>query len=168
MPYHRAPGDLPQINEPYFCFNRSCRDLAALWLCKYTGPRTPFPPLNPDLTAADFLMTSRLALIIDNIYATYPVLQQPGGAFKRVDDVINQTVVTGRHPLIMRHYQGYVFPHYALFENVQSASNDHNPNARPESAFYMLHMAYDTAVTGGQSNTTDPTNSIVTLAGLPL
>lgn len=48
------------------------------------------------------------------------------------------------------------------------ASNDHNPNARPESAFYMLHMAYDTAVTGGQSNTTDPTNSIVTLAGLPL
>jgi hypothetical protein len=47
-------------------------------------------------------------------------------------------------------------------------SNDYNPNAKLNSAFYMLHMAYDTAVPGGQSNTTDPTNCIFTLAGLPL
>jgi hypothetical protein len=122
----------------------------------------------PYLTGADFLQTSRLALVINDIYANNAFLQRPGGAFKRVDDVVNQTVVTGRHPLISRLIPGYVFRHYVLFENVQSASNDHNPNASYDSAFYMLHMAYDTAVPGGQSNTTDPTNSIVTLAGLPL
>jgi hypothetical protein len=70
--------------------------------------------------------------------------------------------------LISRLIPGYVFPHYVLFENVQAISNDGNPDAQPNAAFYMLHMAYDTAVPGGQSNTTDPTNSIVTLAGLPL
>jgi hypothetical protein len=62
----------------------------------------------------------------------------------------------------------YAFPHYTLFEDVQAISNDGNPDAQPTSAFYMLHMAYDTAAPGGPSNTTDPTNCIVTIAGLPL
>jgi hypothetical protein len=164
VPYHREPGHLPLTNTDYYCFNLGCRALAALWLCKYTSRRTPFPPLNPDLTAADFLMTSRLALIIDSIYATYPALQMPGGAFRRVDNAVNRAVVTGILPAV----PGYVFPHYTLFENVQSISNDGNGDARPESAFYMLHMAYDSAFPGGQSNTTDPTNCIVTVAGLPV
>jgi hypothetical protein len=73
-------------------------------------------------------------------------------------------VVTNSHPLI----PGYIFPHYILFEDVQVTSNDYNPNAELNSAFYMLHMAYDTAAPGGQSNTTDPTNCIAALAGLPL
>ena len=73
--------------------------------------------------------------------------------------------LAGRLPAV----PGYVFPHYTLFENVQAISNDGNGDAQLHSAFYMLHMAYDTAVPGGQSNTTDPTNSIITdLAGLPL
>jgi hypothetical protein len=109
-------------------------------------------------------MTSRLALIIDNIYATYPALRMPGGAFRRVDNVVNRAVVTGRLPAV----PGYVFPHYTLFEDVQAISNDGNGDAQLHSAFYMLHMAYDTAVPGGQSNTNDPTNCIVTIAGLPL
>ena len=63
---------------------------------------------------------------------------------------------------------GYVFPHYTLFENVQSISTDGNPDARPESAFYMIHTTYDTAA-GVPWNTTDPTNCIATAAsGLPL
>ena len=109
-------------------------------------------------------MTSRLALIIDNIYATYPALRMPGGAFRRVDNVVNRAVVTGRLPAV----PGYVFPHYTPFENVQAISNDGNGDAQHASTFYMLHMAYDTAVPGGQSNTNDPTNCIVAIAGLPL
>jgi hypothetical protein len=73
-------------------------------------------------------------------------------------------VVTGILPAV----PGYVFPHYALFENVQSISSDGSPDAQLNSAVYMLHMAYDTAA-GVPWNTTDPTNCIVTAAtGLPL
>jgi hypothetical protein len=88
----------------------------------------------------------------------------PGGAFRRVDNAINRAVVTGILPAV----PGYVFPHYTLFENVQSISTDGNPDARPESAFYMIHTTYDTAA-GVPWNTTGPTNCIVTAApGLPL
>jgi hypothetical protein len=93
---------------------------------------------------------------------------QCNGAFKRIDNVVNRTVVTGSNPALQALLPGYQFPHYRLFENTQITSSDYNPNAQPDSAFYMLHMAYDTAAPAGQSNTTDPTNCIVTLSGLPL
>jgi hypothetical protein len=109
-------------------------------------------------------MTRRLALVSDNIYGRFPALRMAGGAFRRVDNIVNRAVVTGRIPAV----PGLVFPHYRPFENVQATSNDYNPDAQPNSAFYMLHMAYDPAVPGGHSNTTDPTNYIATLAGLPL
>jgi hypothetical protein len=130
-------------------------------------PNTLSPPLNlnPYLNPADFLMTSRLVLVIANLFGRFPALALGGGAFRRVGNAVNRAVVTGFIPAV----PGYVFPHYRLFENVQTNSNDFNADTQPNSAFYMLHMAYDTAVPGGQSNTTDPTNSIITdLAGLPL
>jgi hypothetical protein len=131
-------------------------------------PRTPFNPLNRYLTPADFLRTSRLALVIENIYADYPALRMANGAFKRIDNVVNRAVVTGSNPALQALLPGYQFPQYRLFENTQVASSDYNPPAPPDSACYMLHMAYDTAAPGGQSSTTNPTNCIVTLADLPL
>jgi hypothetical protein len=108
-------------------------------------------------------MTSRLALVIDNIYARFPAHCMAGGAFRRVDNAVNWAVVTWSLAA-SRLFQDTSSPttHYTLFENVQAISNDGNPDAQPNAAFYMRHMAYDTAAPGGQSNTTDPTNCIVT------
>jgi hypothetical protein len=89
-------------------------------------------------------MTNRLALVIDNTHRRFPALALGGGAFRWIDNIANQAVVTGRTPQV----PGYVFQHYALFKDVQRSSADGNADVQHDSAFYMLHMACDATVPG--------------------
>ena len=54
-------------------------------------------------------------------------------------------VVTGLIP----QRPNYRFHNHVLFENVQATSADGNPTATDDSAFYMLHMAYNPLVLHG-------------------
>jgi hypothetical protein len=60
-----------------------------------------------------------------------------------------------------------VFPNYDLFENVQAASNDGNGTATNDSAFFLLHIAYD--LSAPHDNYTSPVGCIFTSAnGMPI
>jgi hypothetical protein len=81
-------------------------------------------------------------------------IQFPGvmadGAFARVDNIANEAVTRG---LIAQRPPNSRFPNYHLFENVQPSSADGSPTATNESAYYMLHMAYDHTVPHGNAIT---------------
>jgi hypothetical protein len=76
-------------------------------------------------------------------------------AFRRVDNPINEAVVTGSIVQV----PGFTCPNCTHFKNVQSRSTDGNGNVQHNSAFYMLNMAYDTSAPH-INNTTNTTGCI--------
>jgi hypothetical protein len=105
--------------------------------------------------------TPNLALITKDLAVRFPGIMAPG-AFKRVDNLINEAVTRGRIaalPLVH-------FPHFRLVENAQSVTHDGTDPATNHSAYFMLHLAYD--ITATHDNTTSPVGCIVTSAGYPI
>jgi hypothetical protein len=47
---------------------------------------------------------------------------------------------------------GFFFDNHVHFENAQRISNDGNGTANDDSAFYMLHMVYDSAKDVGNND----------------
>jgi hypothetical protein len=156
IPYSRVLGDLPDTNLPYAVFNRTngyAYARAGLWLFKHMSAFTPFRnPIANDLVRADLMdTTENLAYIIkikDRLATLFPEIMAVG-AFARVDNIANEAVVRG----LIAQRPGYRFANHDLFENVQSSSSDGNPTTTDESAYYMLHMAYDHAVLHGNGIT---------------
>jgi hypothetical protein len=110
-----------------------------------------------------------LAYITKGLSIQFPGIMADG-AFARVDNIANEAVTRG----LIAQRPNFRFPNYHLFENVQSSSaNGRRPTATNESAYYMLHMAYDHTVPHG--NTTTPVGCIAAhpptagnLAGYPI
>jgi hypothetical protein len=80
------------------------------------------------------------------------------GVFRHVDNIINEAVAMGT---VAR--TNIRSPNYTLFENVQALSSDGTDTATNNSAFYMLHIAYD--ITATHNNHTHPVGCIFTSAG---
>jgi hypothetical protein len=152
IPYSNQPGDLPARTSAYACFNKTKGyERAALWLFKYQSPLTPFVNVyGRDLDNADFINTTdNLALIVKarDLAIFFPGIMDDG-AFRRVDNLVNTAVVTG---LIVQR-PNFRFDNFRLFENVQRLSADGNGTANDDSAFYMLHMVYDSSKVIGNND----------------
>jgi hypothetical protein len=145
IPYQHQPGDLPHRTSPYACFNKTKGyERAALWLFKYQSKWTPYVNVyGRNLDNADFIdTTDNLALIIKavDLAAFFPGIMHDG-VFRRVDNLVNTAVVTG----LIAQRPDFRFANYGLFENVQRISTGAGGTANDDSAFYMLHMVYDSS-----------------------
>jgi hypothetical protein len=157
-PEGRASAVTAVAISRYAVFNKTKGyDRAGLWLFKYMSPLTPYRNFyGNNVTNADLIDTSdNLALITkcEDLAVLFPGIMNVG-AFRRVDNIINGAVVTGlitQRPL-------FRFDSHVLFENVQRISHDGNGTATNDSAFYMLHMAYDSTVL--HNNDTSPVGCI--------
>jgi hypothetical protein len=94
-------------------------------------------------------MSDDLAYIIKDLSIQFPGVMADS-AFARVDNNANEAVTRG----LIAQRPNFRFPNYHIFENVQSSSADGRPTpATNESAYYMLHMAYDHTVPHGNATT---------------